>query len=489
MARSSRTHRPKKQPERSSPSGPASREQLLQINSDLVQENERLRHEAELLRNQIGQLRLQNEQIRRQLQEAQQAACRQAAPFRRSPARRKPPDQKKRPGRRAGHPGSCRPRPSIIDRHLVSPRLRSCPDCGGQLESVRPIEQFIEDIPPSRPEVTRLVTWSGQCRKCGRVSTRHPLQVSLASGSAGVHLGPRALGLALDLVYRQGLTRRRACQVLKGMTGLSLTPGGLSQAADRMGSRLEEDYEGLIGELRCSQAVYSDETSWWVEGKSAWLWVFTNEGQTVYRVAEGRGRNVVHEMVGEDFPGVLVSDCLASYDEATPHQHKCYAHHQKAIGEALEAERLGGRGRTQLLEKIRSALRAAMVLKEVRGEMDEQSWVEMRLKLEKNMDRLLEEGQGCPATAKVAQRLLRQRDHLFVFLDHPEVEATNNRAERQLRPAVIARKLSAGNRSRQGARTWEVLASLGATCVQRDESFVKLIARHARPAPTPSTTR
>ena len=69
--------------------------------------------------------------------------------------------------------------------------------------------------------------------------------------------------------------------------------------------------------------------------------------------------------------------------------------------------------------------------------------------------------------------------HLFTFLDHDGVDATNNLAERQLRPAVIARKISCGNKTQKGARTWQILASLAATCAQRATSFIAQLARAA----------
>ena len=79
----------------------------------------------------------------------------------------------------------------------------------------------------------------------------------------------------------------------------------------------------------------------------------------------------------------------------------------------------------------------------------------------------------------VRNRLHKQRDHLFTFLDHDGVDATNNLAERQLRPAVIARKISCGNKTPKGARTWQILTSLAATCTQRATSFIAEITRAA----------
>jgi transposase len=87
---------------------------------------------------------------------------------------------------------------------------------------------------------------------------------------------------------------------------------------------------------------------------------------------------------------------------------------------------------------------------------------------------------SAPITLKgLRNRLAKQRDHLFTFLDHDAVDATNNLAERQLRPAVIARKVSCGNKTPKGARTWQILASLAATCTQRATSFIDAMARAA----------
>jgi len=76
--------------------------------------------------------------------------------------------------------------------------------------------------------------------------------------------------------------------------------------------------------------VHSDETSWWGRPRVLVV-VFTNKTMTVYRVAKGRGRDLLLEILGPAFSGVLVSDCLAIYDDVNPRQQKCYSHHLKAI--------------------------------------------------------------------------------------------------------------------------------------------------------------
>ena len=75
-------------------------------------------------------------------------------------------ERKKRPGRPAGHPGAYRPVPDHVDEEAEVP-LTGCPCCGGPLAAVEAVEQFIEDLPPPRPHVTRLVTYKGACPRCG----------------------------------------------------------------------------------------------------------------------------------------------------------------------------------------------------------------------------------------------------------------------------------------------------------------------------------
>ncbi|HEY3856808.1 MAG TPA: transposase, partial [Verrucomicrobiae bacterium] len=102
-----------------------------------------------------------------------------------------------------------------------------------------------------------------------------------------------------------------------------------------------------------------------------------------------------------------------------------------------------------------------------------------RVALELRAGQLLTAPRPTTLEEKVRRRLEKQQDHLFTFLEHADVDATHNLAERQLRPAVIARKVSCGNKTPQGARTWQILTSLAATCAQQSQSFAKLVSQSA----------
>jgi len=426
----------------------------------------------------VARLRAVNEQLlqlvkqlQERVEELERATARQAAPFRRQNKDRKPPDQHQTPGRKPGHPPAHRPEPPQIDDH-VEVRLTGCPHCGGPVDSVEPCEQVIEDLPPVRPHVTRLVTYTGRCPRCGEVRSTHPLQVSTAVGAAKVHLGARALALGALLNKHLGLPMRPTCRVLLHLGGLRLTPGGLAQALHRVANKAKGSFLELLAGLRSQPAVYVDETGWWMGNPGYWLWVFTTLDRTIYRVEQSRGKDVVFDTLGAHFGGVLTSDCLASYENLPYVMHKCYAHHLQAIAAARDRKPEDQR---VYLNELTALLHAAMMLDRMRGDLSPPEFLRIRQNLDQQADALILPSRTDPDEERVANRLRKRRQWLFTFLDHPGVEATNNRAERALRPAVIARKLSCGNKTERGKRTWEILASLAATCHQRGQNLVELL--------------
>ncbi len=344
------------------------------------------------------------------------------------------------------------------------------------------MDQTIIEIPPIQPLVVGLRTYACHCPQCNRrVSSTHPLKVSEATGAAGVHLGPNALAWAITLNKQYGLSMHKTSRMLGELTHVALTPGGLSQAVDRVALRFESDYQQAEEQLRSASAVYVDETSWWVGEPGWWLWVFANSRQTLYKVRKSRARKIVIETLGEHFAGTLVSDCLSIYDEVNASQQKCYAHHLKAIRKALDQE-----AESDFLIQCRSMLQAAMSLKAIQAQLPVTEVQKMHRALKATAERLLSHPREGPEES-IRNRLAKQQDHLFTFLEHESVEATNNLAERQLRPAVIARKISCGNKTPNGARSWEILSSLAATCAQTDESFTELIARRMALASRPQS--
>jgi len=405
-------------------------------------------------------------ELERRVEELEGEAPRPAAPFRR-PEEKRTRDPRS-PGRPKGHPGSYRKPPPQVDATVEVP-LERCPHCQGPMEKVQSREQTIEEL-ELRVHRIRLITQVGHCATCGRVHSTHPLQVSTATGAAGTYLGPQAVGFAALLNKQLGVPLAKTCAVLR-QCGLSLTPGGLTQLLHRLADHLQPLYEQLQDALRHSPAVHADETGWWVAGHSASVWVYTTPDLTFYTI-DNRSQQVVRRVLGDDYPGVLVSDCLASYDPHPGRKSKCFAHHLRAIAKAqAQAPDL------PFLREIRLCLQAVLALHRVRPQMPPEVYALRRQRLQAWLDRLLDAPHEHAAAIRIANRLRKQRPHLLTCLYVDGVEPTNNLAERQLRPLVIVRKLSCGNKTDAGKRTLEILASLAATCRQRGQDFAQLVAQ------------
>jgi len=424
----------------------------------------------------VTSLREENRLLREQLEQQRRTNARQAAPFRRRETKKVSESEKKRPGRKPGHPGAHRAVPEQVDQEIEEP-LCGCPRCGGPVSECHPVEQFIEEIPLVRPRVVRLVTWEGHCPQCGEVHSTHPLQTSRGRGAAKVQLGPRALAIAAALNKHFGLSMRKTCQVLDKLLGLKFSPGGLSQAMDRVADRLTDQYEALQQDIRGAPATFADETSWWVGGPGWWLWTFSTANETLFHVDKSRGSAVVKEILGDDYSGVLVSDCLSTYDPPDCRKHKCIAHHLRAISEAKE---LPGHADSAYLRQWTLLFKVVIVLHRLaaEGKMDMVSLAERRASLEQWIDRLLGEPLERAGEVRIRNRLSKQRPHLMGCLYDLAAEPTNNRAERSLRPAVITRKISCGNKTDRGRQTWQILASLAATCVQRGKDLVDYLTAY-----------
>lgn len=422
---------------------------------------------------QIEQLRSEIESLKQKNEELERKQHRQAAPFSREESERK--SNPKSQGREKGHKGSYRKEPSTVDETL-NVELSACPHCQGQISNVRPIEQFVEELPPIQPKVYKLTTYKGECRHCGEVQSSHPLKTSDATGAAKVQLGPRAKATAIQLNYGYGLSKRNTEQIMRDIYGLSVTVGGWQHAFHRVGAHCSPDYEDLIKQARNSDYLHSDETSWYIGAPKSWLWVFTNENQTVYRVSTSRGREVIQEMIGNDYQGVLISDCLAVYDNVSEKQQKCYAHHLKEISNSMKNHPQEGEG---YLKAVENMLKTAMHIKALKKEISAERYQQACENLEAKADELLLPARGDPVEEHIANRLRKQRDHLFTFLYEEEVDATNNLAERQLRPAVIARKISCGNKTRKGANTWQTLSSLIETNRQQGNDSIEYFKQKA----------
>lgn len=385
--------------------------------------------------------------------------------------------RRKKPGAKNGHPGVRRARPERIDRRLEH-RLKHCPDCGGRLQRcTRSRTRIIEDIPE---EITSVVTehtihrdYCPQCKK--------DVEPVVTQAMPGATLGTHIVGLTSWFHYGLGITIAQVIEILGFHLQTRLTSGGLIDAWRRLAEVLLEWYEQIAEEAKKSAVLHADETGWRVEGQTHWLWCFANHTACYYMIDRCRGSPALQRFFGEAFAGTLIHDFWAPYESIeTADRQYCLVHLLR------ELEKVDERNTTAewqaFAKKLRRLIRDGIRLRK-RPDFTPQRYARRIRLIDARLTQLAQwqatDGRmvyGDADTLRLARRLRAHWDHLFTFLDKPDVPFDNNFAERQIRPAVVLRKNSQSNRSQQGAATQAVLMTVYRTLKLRGHNPTKSIA-------------
>jgi transposase len=439
------------------------------------QELEQLRQQRERLQKENERLRQETERLRRELEAALRAGKRQAAPH----SRGTPKAKAKRPGRKPGRGygrQACRPVPRRVDEQIAVPLPKNCPHCGGGVKPESCETQYQEEI-VRRTIVRRFDIAVGHCDTCHRrVQGRHPLQTSDAVRVGSVQLGPEALTLAAILNKQMGLSLGHTRQVLACGFGLEVSRGGLYRALTRMAGRAEPTYDGLVETAQQAPVNGMDETGWKVGGRLQWLHVAVSAQVTVYAILPGRGYEQSVVILGAEYDGFLIHDGWA------PYYRFQFAFHQSCLAHLLkrcrEMAQIASPAALAFPRAIEDLLKTSLELRDryERGEISERGRGIATGKLEAKLDRMLEIRRRNPANHRLARHLEHEFLWLFTFLHCPGLDATNNAAERAIRGMVIARKVWGGNRTWEGARTQQILASVLRTCWQQGkDAFTRCV--------------
>ena len=434
--------------------------------SQLVEENARLRTK-------VAGLEKTNEGLLERIEAVERAGKRQAAPFSKGPPKVNPKPPGRKPGAAYGT-GAFRPVPERIDEVIDVPLPQVCEGCGGHVVEVSIASQWQTDLPPVEPITRQFRLHLGACECCGqRVQPRHPLQTSDALGAAAVQIGPKALSTATLLAKSFAVAWRKIATLFERAFSFKVAASTLCRAALRVASRLEPTYHALVRTVRSSAVVYADETGWRTGGHKRWLWGFTTLRVTVFVIAASRGGDVVLEVLGVAFAGVLVRDGWAAYRALVNALFQtCFFHLLRRAHEILEVAK---RGEAKLAHAVLRLLNAALGLRDRREELTEHGFATLRGKLEARADRLLGWDPAYKPNAKFVKHLRNERPHLFTFLHRPDVEPTNWPGEHAMRAGVLARKVSGGSRTDRGSKAHSILTSILTTAAQQARDTLALL--------------
>ena len=377
---------------------------------------------------------------------------------------------KKRPGAKQGHPGARRAKPERIDWRAEH-RADNCPDCGGRLKRCAETRlRYTEDIPDIAPEVTEHTIHHDWCPKC-----RKKVEPPVVDALPGCTLGNRVLVLSAWLHYALGNTLSQIVEVFNFHLQMKLTDGGLVQMWYRLQAILFAWYEQIQAEALQSATLHADETGWRVDGKTHWLWCFGNPDATYYMIDRSRGSPALAKFFIEEFSGTLVSDFWAAYNAVEcALRQTCLVHLLREL-EQTDKYKSPGEHWPAFAKKLRRLVGDAIRLWRKQAELLPETYASRRGRLHRRLAEMIDTDWHDGNAKRLVKRLRRHQDHLLTFLDQEDVPFDNNHAERSIRPAVILRKNSYGNRSQRGADCQAVLMSVFRTLKQRGHDPIRTV--------------
>jgi transposase len=360
-----------------------------------------------------------------------------------------PERQAKTGGGRCGHKGNGRQAvPQDHADHVVDvPGPDRCPDCGEPLEDkdIRP--RTVLEAQPVRVEKIVYRLARKHCPHCHKT------------------IQPQAPGVLPKCQYGNGLLTYLATQhylygttlgQLEKQTGIGV--GSIVDALHQLARRLEAVAPRLLEQYRRAAVKHADETGWRTDGGNGYAWLFATSDTSLFRFRSTRSASVVREVFGaEQLPGVLVVDRYAGYNSTPCKLQYCYAHLLRDLQD-IEKDFPDQPEVKAFVATLAPLLAGAMAL---RGQkLSKREFGKQAAILAGKIQYAIKRQAHHPAIQSYQDIFRQKADRLYHWAKDSSVPAENNFAERELRPLVVARKVSFGSQSRKGAATRETLMSV-----------------------------
>ena len=271
-------------------------------------------------------------------------------------------------------------------------------------------------------------------------------------------VGPMLATFIAALSLRCRLSRRKIQEFLRDWLDLELGVATIERCIHEFGLASEPVVERLIEDVRAAEIVHLDETPWYQRGVLLWMWVAVTTATIVYRIGSRRKEELA-ALIVDAFLGWLVTDGYGAYRDH-PRRQRCLAH---LIRKALAlAEGYYGAGSGFGRDLVRD-LRRLIVRVHDGADADALEPLTTRIKWSCQCNRHEIEKK----VRDLAGEILNDWGAVIAFVSDPNLPPTNNDAERALRHAVIARRISFGTRTGEGSRFYAAGLSVIDTCRRR----------------------
>lgn len=300
---------------------------------------------------------------------------------------------------------------------------------------------------------------------------QHAIRDGLRGAPQGGNFGPNLLSTWTALHYIGTIPFDRLATISENCLNVSITHTGIKDAIYRAAGLFEPNFRRIRSRVSKSKYARSDETSYSFNGEKYWLWNISTKRDTLVLLRETRSSAVLKEVFGDFLDGILNSDCFKGYDKFKAREYqKCWAH---VLRDARDLAKHDDDGKWLHRELSRMYRYIQKVKREKReGTPRVEKWVE---RSKERILKFVERNYRSKAVLNLALRMSKYHDHWFTCLKYGFVEPTNNASERDIRKAVVARKISGQHRSELGMRSREIMMSTVLTSQKRGQNPFEFI--------------
>ncbi|MEW6756491.1 MAG: IS66 family transposase [Candidatus Latescibacterota bacterium] len=367
--------------------------------------------------------------------------------------------------------------------------LTACPDCGGPLRAATEPPRVVQQVElverPVRLEEHRATAhWCPRCRQLHW----SPLPAEVVHGGL---VGSR---LTAHLGYLKGACHasyRTLQKYAEDVLGVALSTGQLAKVIGKVTAALAAPYEQLRQALPTESRLNVDETGHPEKGAHYWTWCFRAPGYTLFKIDPSRGSEVLLEVLGPEFAGVIGADYFSAYrkymGDCGVLVQFCLAH---LIRDVKYLTTLTDKATQRYGQNLLARLRALFQVIHRRQRL---SAAAFQRALERARKKLVFTATHPPCTCaadNLAERFRQHADAYFRFITTPGLEPTNNLAEQAIRFVVIDRRITQGTRGEAGRRWSERIWTTIATCAQQGRSvwhfLEQAVHAHVTGQPAPS---
>jgi transposase len=416
---------------------------------------------------------------------------------------KKPKDQpedgsKRKRGGQPGHP--LHERAPFGDDEVEYKELHciECPDCHGPVvpsrEPPKVLQQVDLVVPSETISVVGFRSHACWCRKCKQV---HYAPVDEATRRAGL-VGPRLTALVAYLKGACHCSYSTIRKFIRAVFNIKLCNGFLAKLICKVSASLEKAYQELAFLLPNEPRLNVDETGHKNNGEPMWTWCFRASLFTLFKIDKSRGSDVLIQMLGTEFNGILGCDYFSAYRKYMKDLgvlvQFCLAHFLRDVKFLVEHPNTRNQAYGQrVLERLRNLFgtihrraesnKAAFQV-ELQNAGDE-LWAEIVYRVPNTVE-----------AQNLADRFRNHGESYLRFITTPGIEPTNNLAEQAIRFVVIDRKITQGTRGEKGQRWLERIWTVMATCAQKGlsvftflhESISNCFADQPTPSLLPDST-